>query len=613
MEAHPLAALERLIPAHAGSTLACTRSRCSRRAHPRSRGVDSASLPIMAARSGSSPLTRGRHHDGRPGRGGLGLIPAHAGSTSQHSPATASQAAHPRSRGVDCPRVRSRRVRRGSSPLTRGRRRCSCHSQRLHRLIPAHAGSTCWRCGGRRAGTAHPRSRGVDDATAGAAVLAGRLIPAHAGSTHPPPAPGQEAGAHPRSRGVDRRPTMRKRRPMGSSPLTRGRQVLASAADDSAGLIPAHAGSTSATRSPTTPTPAHPRSRGVDHRLSMQYDPKCGLIPAHAGSTGAGVLPGDRPRAHPRSRGVDAARPSARARKSGSSPLTRGRRRDHVWLCRDVRLIPAHAGSTRGGRTGGGPPGAHPRSRGVDSPASSHSPVWGGGSSPLTRGRPRGGRWGRWSWGGAHPRSRGVDRPWHRPMRRPAGSSPLTRGRQALAQADEETGRLIPAHAGSTTVSLASETLFEGSSPLTRGRRVWHRARPVRRRLIPAHAGSTVIAIAVLLIAPAHPRSRGVDGHDAPGAPWDWGSSPLTRGRRLQRLGLHRGGRLIPAHAGSTCPPSGRASRQGAHPRSRGVDMNTTTFRPLRTGSSPLTRGRHMRLITLPGSLRLIPAHAGST
>ena len=97
----------------------------------------------------------------------------------------------------------------------------------------------------------------------------------------------------------------------------------------------------------------------------------------------------------------------------------------------------------------------------------------------------------------------------------PEGSSPLTRGApEALVRLDLE-GRIIPAHAGSTRwgrlarfvrgdhprsrgehSTVPEDTVLDpGSSPLTRGA---HRAilrRHAMWRIIPAHAGSTVVSV----------------------------------------------------------------------------------------------------------------------
>ena len=131
-----------LIPAHAGSTTEASDFNDANRAHPRSRGEHAVASAATHGVAGSSPLTRGA-----PGaRGGAvhrsRLIPAHAGSTSQHQGQPQIPAAHPRSRGEH--RLLGWIGARwsGSSPLTRGARSSAFASTRLDRLIPAHAGST---------------------------------------------------------------------------------------------------------------------------------------------------------------------------------------------------------------------------------------------------------------------------------------------------------------------------------------------------------------------------------------------------------------------------------------------------------------------------------------
>ena len=70
-----------LIPAYAGSTVSCRSTSAIRRAHPRLRGEHVSPPRRSTALYGSSPLTRGARLPSLPGRLGLGLIPAYAGST----------------------------------------------------------------------------------------------------------------------------------------------------------------------------------------------------------------------------------------------------------------------------------------------------------------------------------------------------------------------------------------------------------------------------------------------------------------------------------------------------------------------------------------------------
>ena len=200
-------------------------------AHPRSRGEHLISERAVADDNGSSPLTRGAHDASVACTFLEGLIPAHAGSTPTLNPSIRRQAAHPRSRGEHARMIAEPTCGLGSSPLTRGARVRLRPGQRMGRLIPAHAGSTCWRRSGDALSWAHPRSRGE-----------------HSGR-------GVELGDE-----------------LGSSPLTRGARAGEDPSPGLLRLIPAHAGSTPATVTSTLGRPAHPRSRG-EHLLSVREAP----------------------------------------------------------------------------------------------------------------------------------------------------------------------------------------------------------------------------------------------------------------------------------------------------------------------------------------------------
>ncbi len=255
-----------LIPAHAGSTNLGGLSNVQPRAHPRSRGEHVPASGYRPAWSGSSPLTRGALHGRSPPASGLGLIPAHAGSTSGLTGCSTRKRAHPRSRGEHLgsgPRIA---FGWGSSPLTRGalmpkRRRIVTTG-----LIPAHAGSTKPSRQNPAGLWAHPRSRGEHPpapspcrSTPGSSPLTrGARAACHqvwcAGS------------AHPRSRGEHLMGDLLPRQSGGSSPLTRGARSMVAWSSWSGGLIPAHAGSTNEVRLHGLVALAHPRSRG-EHRM----------------------------------------------------------------------------------------------------------------------------------------------------------------------------------------------------------------------------------------------------------------------------------------------------------------------------------------------------------
>ena len=171
------------------------------------------------------------------------------------------------------------------------------------------------------------------------------------------------------------------------------------------------------------------------------------LIPAHAGKTLRGRGRRRWRRAHPRSRGENESCAADGRQLPGSSPLTRGKPRAERARQTWSRLIPAHAGKTCSESAPAFSRAAHPRSRGEN--RAQNAPVRPGvGSSPLTRGKPYGGTalrdeaglipahagktprvWSQSSGRGAHPRSRGENSPLTVGVADSCGSSPLTRGK----------------------------------------------------------------------------------------------------------------------------------------------------------------------------------------
>ena len=71
------------------------------------------------------------------------------------------------------------------------------------------------------------------------------------------------------------------------------------------------------------------------------------------------------------------------------------------------------------------------------------------------------------------------------------------------------------------------------------------------------------------------------------------GSSPLTRGKHDRVLARRRDLGLIPAHAGKTPGAPRPSAAAAAHPRSRGENFAEPTRTMTLRGSSPLTRGKH--------------------
>ena len=274
---------------------------------------------------------------------------------------------------------------------------------------------------------------------------------------------------------------------------------------------------------------------------------------------------------------------------------------------------------------------AHPRSRGENLLASiSIVPSWG--SSPLTRGkRQRSG----WSFSvfrlipahagktsitpcgmasiTAHPRSRGENTADSRRFDAWVGSSPLTRGKRRHSRVPSRTRGLIPAHAGKTA-SLIGEHRAPGAHPRSRGENDSIRSDAgTARGSSPLTRGKPTSSPSRKTPSRAHPRSRGENPSTCRAPPRSRGSSPLTRGK--PRGGRDHGGLsgLIPAHAGKTGEPEKLTATSTAHPRSRGENPSTCRAPPRSRGSSPLTRGKRRAAFAHTTHPGLIPAHAGKT
>ena len=212
---------------------------------------------------------------------------------------------------------------------------------------------------------------------------------------------------------------------------------------------------------------------------------------------------------HPRACGEQETHGDVASLVPGSSPRMRGAVYHQRRTGTGKRIIPAHAGSSRLGRSKTPRPPDHPRACGEQ-----QKPTW----SPV-------------------------------PL---PGSSPRMRGAALYDPVDCHEWGIIPAHAGSSCcrsrccsrrwdhpracgeqhIVMDDGTKLEGSSPRMRGA-----ARPVchvpdRLRIIPAHAGSRLPSRCVRVPRSDHPRACGEQRANGP-------------------LWLARC-RIIPAHAGSS-------------------------------------------------------------
>ena len=214
---------------------------------------------------------------------------------------------------------------------------------------------------------------------------------------------------------------------------------------------------------------------------------------------------------------------------AGSSPRMRGKRFVNRNLRSLTRIIPAHAGQT-----------------------SPQAPTLYSQSD--------------------HPRACGANTAVEAREAVRRGSSPRMRGKRRRRNCSPSAARIIPAHAGqarrrrrlwpsspdhpracgandAARSDMASST---GSSPRMRGKRQI-RLPPIRRpRIIPAHAGQTTVLLSRSQVCADHPRACGANPCRPPIRWMNTGSSPRMRGKRIADFEDVAYVRIIPAHAGQT-------------------------------------------------------------
>ena len=193
----------------------------------------------------------------------------------------------------------------GSSPHTRGARQSQRIAHALHGIIPAYAGSTRRPGPGPRWTTDHPRIR----------------------------------GEHPRCVGFGGGDG-------GSSPHTRGARGRRQGSGAHPGIIPAYAGSTTASARWWQASGDHPRIRGEHEARRIGSINRLGSSPHTRGAPSPETVTAMPNPDHPRIRGEHAPTRLVDRWRDGSSPHTRGApvRAEPSW--RPDGIIPAYAGST---------------------------------------------------------------------------------------------------------------------------------------------------------------------------------------------------------------------------------------------------------------------------
>ena len=300
---------DRIIPADAGSTSNHLNRTFSPWDHPRRCGEHLLSFTVPLQVTGSSPQMRGAQSGDFPARPVFGIIPADAGSTPPGDPHTCDHADYPRRCGEHQAACGGISRPRGSSPQMRGAPGESATNVFRLRDHPRRCGEHFW---GQKGlfpliGSS-PQMRGAP-ALRVAVITVDGIIPADAGSTLMIMGLSGTPQDHPRRCGEHiRAPALIPLR-LGSSPQMRGARPPKCGQILACRIIPADAGSTEHSEPCRLPTEDHPRRCGEHPFLYV-------LVPC----------PG------------------------GSSPQMRGARNPSRGHRHHRRIIPADAGSTYSGK-----------------------------------------------------------------------------------------------------------------------------------------------------------------------------------------------------------------------------------------------------------------------
>ena len=316
----------RFIPACAGNSRPTPRTTATGPVHPRVCGelmsADRSSSPY----SGSSPRVRGTRVHGRAQAGARRFIPACAGNSGGFKHTARVGSVHPRVCGELAIVGRLRHAVRGSSPRVRGT---------LARIIPG--------CARRQV---HPRVCGELPRGADGARHRHRFIPACAGNSRSPAWAATSPAVHPRVCGELGAEQLAVKQRRGSSPRVRGTRANAGEQSVEARFIPACAGNSLRARTTLSPSTVHPRVCGElllsplssdfaigssprvrgTRRVARHGRGRGRFIPACAGNSSSSRSPSTATTVHPRVCGELAGSAPCTATLVGSSPRVRGTR-----------------------------------------------------------------------------------------------------------------------------------------------------------------------------------------------------------------------------------------------------------------------------------------------
>ena len=189
-----------------------------------------------------------------------------------------------------------------------------------------------------------------------------------------------------------------------------------------------------------------------------------------------------------------------------------------------------------------------------------------------------------------HPRIRGEHLYFSFHVPSDGGSSPHSRGTPASFVRSVTVGGIIPAFAGNTSPDKNSIQNCKdhprirgehnsfgygrryglGSSPHSRGTRMDSTKQCDIERIIPAFAGNTFISLSMFLRTEDHPRIRGEHSGFVASSTDVEGSSPHSRGTPFSGQNCLTFPGIIPAFAGNTLLFSFPLNAYQDHPRIRG-------------------------------------------
>ena len=267
--------------------------------HPRRCGENADSTIAVSSSWGSPPQVRGKHLSRVWAKRRNGITPAGAGKTCLFGQGRRVSWDHPRRCGENPQCKHGRKVRTGSPPQVRGKRRRAFLSADMSRITPAGAGKTSLLTSIKSTNWDHPRRCGenvipfVDECwivgsppqvrgklpLASTALTLMGITPAGAGKTGCSCPEGLQSGDHPRRCGENKIALLVGRGSPGSPPQVRGKPVRSECPLSGLRITPAGAGKTAEHDEHDTPNQDHPRRCGENFTFRRNFSNTSGSPP----------------------------------------------------------------------------------------------------------------------------------------------------------------------------------------------------------------------------------------------------------------------------------------------------------------------------------------------